>query len=193
MNLQTKEENTFLFLLFLCNLFISSQYTWPFWLPAVQELSESLSTLNPRGWCNIITICLYALPKVYVNSGIGLLLFKPITAKMIRWGRYTYIKMHKSWFITIFIHIYLPLSRNISTNGHMVHILLDIIQVIILTWSHCIKILCITPNVSLQQIKMIKSGPSVMNVINLSWVFVVTRLVFHECLIYITWGTIYVI
>ena len=37
-----------------------------------------------------------------------------------------------------------------------------------LTWSHYVKILCITPNISSQQIKMIKPGPCILNEVMLS-------------------------
>ena len=43
------------------------------------------------------------------------------------------------------------------------YILPDILQMKMLTWSHFVTILCITPNISLQHIKLIKSDPCVMN------------------------------
>ena len=48
------------------------------------------------------------------------------------------------------------------------HILTDIFKVNMLTWAHFVKILCIKPNISSQQIKMVKSGPCVMNEVMLA-------------------------
>ena len=49
------------------------------------------------------------------------------------------------------------------------HSLLDIFQwKMLMTWSHVIKIFCIARNISLQQIKMIISGPSIMDAVMLA-------------------------
>ena len=89
------------------------------------------------------------------------------------------------------------------------HILPDIFQVNILTWSCFVKMLCITPKFSSQQIKMIKYGMcnewdnvSKLSHFMFTWnfmlntlliVFLVKLKVFPESSIYITQGTIYVI
>ena len=45
-----------------------------------------------------------------------------------------------------------------------------ILQVNLLTWLYFVNILCITPNISLQQIKMIQSDPCIMNEMMLAYI-----------------------
>ena len=54
---------------------------------------------------------------------------------------------------------------HVVASGDTISFLLDSVQMNILTWPYVAKILCMRPNMSKQKIKMMKSGPSAMNIV----------------------------
>ena len=91
---------------------------------------------------------------------------------------YIYHDAHLVIYNLVYTCICLPVGRHLNNfedhvvasaaSGDKIYIFPDVFQVNMLTWSHFVKTVCSMLNISPQQIKMIKSYRSEMNVIMLA-------------------------